>query len=213
MTTSGTGWANVLGVVLVLGAVVAVAAGPGGRFRPTLAGAGLWLLVAVPSLAQLAVPGLLDALARVPELIRAGQVWRLATSVVVQDGGAAGTASNLVLLAVVVCAAVPASGPARSWALFLGGAVAFDLVTTFAFPSTGAGNSAATYVLGCALLGLRLVRGRTSRSVTAAVVAGATGVALLVVRDAHGFAVLGGLAAGTVLAWSAPPPAPDPLTC
>ena len=144
---------------------------------------------------------------RGPELVRDGQVWRLVTSVVVQDGGIAGTVSNLVLLAVVGCAAVPAWGAARAWALFLGGAIAFDLVTTFAFPSAGAGNSAATYVLGCALLGLRLVCGRTARSVTAAVVAGAAGVLLLALRDAHGFAVLGGLAAGTVLASSAPPQA------
>lgn len=207
MTTSGTGWPGVLGVVLVIGAVVAVATGPGGRFRPTPAGVGLWLVVAAGSLIQLVVPGLLDALARVPELVRDGQVWRLVTSVVVQDGGVAGTVSNLVLLAVVGCAAVPAWGAARSWALFLGGAIAFDLVTTFAFPSAGAGNSAATYLLGCALLGLRLVCGRTARTVTAAVVAGAAGVLLLALRDAHGFAVLGGLAAGAVLASSAPPPA------
>jgi hypothetical protein len=58
--------------------------------------------VAIPSVLQPVFPPLLRVLERDPNQIEHhGQVWRVLTYVVVQDGGAVGTASNLVLLAVV----------------------------------------------------------------------------------------------------------------
>jgi hypothetical protein len=62
----------------------------------------LWLVVAIPSMPQFVFPPLLRALEREPNQIEHhGQVWRVLTYVVVQDGGVVGTVSNLVLLAVV----------------------------------------------------------------------------------------------------------------
>ena len=93
----------------------------------------------------------------------------------VQDGGVAGTVWNLVILAVVGVVAIRAWGSARGLIIFAVGVVGFNLATTFAWPSVGAGNSAATFTLTAAC-----------------------GIVLLVLRDAHGCAMLGGLVIGAL---------------
>ena len=70
-----------------------------GRTPATLA---LAALVALPSLLQLAAPALLTALQRDRDLIlRDGQLWRLVTALVVQDGGPIGLLFNLTALALL----------------------------------------------------------------------------------------------------------------
>lgn len=167
------------------------------RYRDVVWSAfGLWAVVAVPSLLQFAAPRLLHALRRDPDAIGSGQVWRLLTSVVVQDGGVGGTVFNLVILALVAVVAGRVWGVARSVAFFVVGVIVFNLITTFAFASTGAGNSAATYTLACSLAGLALVARSSRDQVITGLLVLATGVAMLALRDAHGFAVLLGVALG-----------------
>ncbi|HEV7713925.1 MAG TPA: rhomboid family intramembrane serine protease [Asanoa sp.] len=60
----------------------------------------VFVLTAVPSLLQFAFPSVLTSLQRTPA-IRDGEVWRLVTSLVVQDGGWFGTISNLFFLLLV----------------------------------------------------------------------------------------------------------------
>jgi hypothetical protein len=167
---------------------------------------GLWLVVAVPSVLQGFFPSLLTALQRDPSLVRDGQVWRLVTSVVVQDGGVVGTVFNLVVLALVALAACRIWGGATSVCFFVIGAVVFNLLMVFAFPQHGAGNSAATFTLVCSIAGLVLVRREAHDQTITAGLVPLAGVALLAIRDAHGFAVLLGVALGAVMAWVRPPP-------
>lgn len=201
---------NALGYLLVVVIALLIAGRANGDLgraltRPAPAALALWAVVAVPSILQFPFPAILDALSRRPELIADGQVWRLLTSAVVQDGGVAGTVSNLVLLYLVACAAVPLWGGLRAAGLFALAAIGFDLAATFAFPQFGAGNSAATFALAASMIAAVAVWRRQRWAGPAAVLAAAVGAGLLALGDAHGFAFLGGLALGALGASIAPP--------
>jgi membrane associated rhomboid family serine protease len=203
MSTSGGGSLNALLYLIMLACSIRAARvlldeDVGRSLRRSLpAVAAGWALVAIPSLLQNVVPALLDDLRRDPRLIGDhGQWWRLVTSGVVQDGGLAGTIFNLAILALIAPIAVRAWGAARAAAIFLCVLVAFNLSATFAWPETGAGNSAATFGLATSITGLALVgRPRPVVMVLAAATA-LDGICLLALADAHGEAVLAGLLIG-----------------
>lgn len=121
----------------------------------------LWLVVAVPSILQVPLPAVLHALERDPDKIEHhGQVWRMLTSVVVQDGGVAGTVSNLVILAIVGTTAAYVLGARTMTCVFVIGILWFNLVS-LALDQAGAGNSGATFALSTTITGFALVRGRS----------------------------------------------------
>lgn len=166
--------------------------------RPRTASAALWCLVAVPSLIQFVYPPLLTALRRDWPLIKDGQLWRLVTSMMVQDGGAVGTAFNLIILAVVLVAAQEV-WPARwAWLAFWLGGVAANLVVGPRLNPIGAGNSMATFVLATAAA--TSVLARSSRAARLPAVGALACVALMVlVGNYHGYAALVGLPIGLML--------------
>jgi membrane associated rhomboid family serine protease len=100
------------------------------------------------SIAQFVDPSLLPLFERDPGLIADGEWWRLATSLVFQDGGIAGTVSNLLFLLVLGVLAELALGPWRWLALYLAGAVAGQ-AAGYLTGTVGAGNSIAV----CGLAG------------------------------------------------------------
>ncbi|NUT41289.1 MAG: rhomboid family intramembrane serine protease [Thermoactinospora sp.] len=162
-------------------------------FKPFLTGAVL-VVTAVPSLLQFAVPGLEPALMRDPAAISGGEWWRLATALVVQDGGVFGTLFNLAFLAVLGYVAERAFGPARWLLLYVSGAVAGEAAGHL-LNDPGAGNSIALCGLAA---GLALAApGTLERSLGAfyAVVlaismlagSGTVGVILMVVLAGAGF--------------------------
>lgn len=165
----------------------------------------MWAVVAVPSLLQIVLPVLLDAFERDPALIRDGQWWRIVTSVAVQDGGLVGTAVNLAALAVVAPVAVRFWGAWRAVALFVLGQAIFDLFTAFVFPSTGAGNSAATLALAASMVGMVVTAHTSRRELWLAAGVILSGVCLIGLGDAHGLAVLTGTMLGAALATVSPP--------
>jgi membrane associated rhomboid family serine protease len=212
VSSSGGGTVNaVLYVIMLACAVRAAVALLGGDLarvlrRPPAAAVALWLVVAIPSLLQFAFPGLLRALERDPYQIRQhGQWWRLVTSAVVQDGGVAGTVFNLVILAVVGVVAIRAWGSVRGLIIFAIGVAGFDLATTFAWPSVGAGNSAATFTLAASVTGLAVVKVRDRAAVVLGAVTAGCGIFLLALADAHGSAVVGGLVIGVLVGAVSPP--------
>lgn len=115
----------------------------GGRAarRPHPVAVVLWLAVAVPSLLQLVRPQIYAALARDLVQIGHGEWWRLLTPVLVQDGGLAGTAYNLVTLALTAPAATALWRPLRAVAVFVAGALVFNLPATYVWHDAGGGNS------------------------------------------------------------------------
>jgi membrane associated rhomboid family serine protease len=211
MSTSGGGTVNALLYLVMLACSVRAARvlldqdlGQSLRRSLPMAAAG-WLIVAIPSLLQNVIPGLLHRLRREPHLIRHdGQWWRLVTSGVVQDGGLAGTVFNLAILAVIAAIAVRIWGARRAASIFLGALVAFNLAATFVFPATGAGNSAATFGLATSITGLALASRATPILMLLAGITAVDGVWLLTLSDAHGEIVLAGLLTGLGLglAWA-----------
>lgn len=103
---------------------------------------------AVVSVSGLLIPPVLRALQRTPEGLH-GEVWRWLTSLLVQDGGVAGTASNLLFLAVLGTAAEQVDWrPALLGRYLVTGLV--GQVAGVLWQPVGAGNSVAV----CGLAGL-----------------------------------------------------------
>ena len=166
--------------------------------HPRLSSVALWALVAIPSVLQVVYPPLRPWLMRDWASIRAGQAWRLLTSPVVQDGGVAGTVFNLFALGVVVMAAQEYWSAGRIWTTFWFCAVAANLAVGPVLDPVGAGNSFATFALGCAVTS-NAVLSRPARPVLASAVGVLVCVAVLAAaRDDHALACLIGMLAGAV---------------
>ncbi|WP_435277899.1 rhomboid family intramembrane serine protease [Rhodococcus yananensis] len=203
----------VLYVVLVI--VTAFVAGPDPRtdraarswwWPPPVAAVVLWTIVAIPSLIRLVFPHLLDVFVRVPDRVRDGQWWRVMTSMLVQDGGVAGTVGNLLVLGVVAIAAVRVWGWYRAVGLFVVGQLLWGLFTSFVEPSSGAGASGATFALAASVAGLWPVVGAARYLLVASGVTLVVGIGLVAWGDAHGVAVLIGMLLGAVVGTVLPPP-------
>ena len=120
----------------------------------------VFVVTAVPSLLQFAFPAVLTSLQRTPA-IRDGQVWRLVTSLVVQDGGWFGAISNLFFLLLVGSLA---ELTIRRWlwaTCYLGCGLAAEAIAV-AWQPTGGGNSIAICGAG------RRPHGRVARAPAAA---------------------------------------------
>ena len=116
----------------------------------------VFVVTAVPSLLQFAYPSVLTSLQRTPA-IRDGEVWRLVTSLLVQDGGWFGTISNLFFLLLVGSLAELVL---RRWlwaTCYLGCGLAAEAIAV-AWQPTGGGNSIAICGLAGALAVALLTR-------------------------------------------------------
>jgi hypothetical protein len=203
-TSNGSTLSTALEFIVVLCAMRAAAASRAEHAlrRPWAAAGGavlLWLVVAIPSLAQRHDSHLLSTLQRNPHLIRHHHQWyRLITYAVTQDGGTTGTVFNLVLLAVVAVIAAQLGAPVRTIVIFALCAVGFASVATWVWPTTGAGNSGATLGLAASVVGIALTSVRLSRAavVLAALCTVAAGVITLLDKDEHGAGILIGFAVG-----------------
>lgn len=153
----------------------------------------LLLLVGLPSVAQFAFPVVLEALQRDPQAIRHGQLWRLLTSMVVQDGGVIGTVSNLAILTMIALPAGRVWGLVRGLGWFIGLGLILNLMATW-FNIAGAGNSGATIALAGVTVARCGLGDRGGRLL--ALLCLVSAVATLVFGDPHGIAMILGLAAG-----------------
>jgi membrane associated rhomboid family serine protease len=168
------------------------------RRRPPLATCCALLVIGTMSLLQLtAFPALLAALQRDPTGLAHGQLWRLGTSLTVQDGGWPGTVFNLTILAVVGVTAESLWSRPRWWLIALTAGIGAQFWGLVVQPS-GAGNSVLVFGLAASLHVLALRYGAKPSRVLAVLGLG-TAVALLVGRDVHGGAALIGAVVSAVL--------------
>lgn len=182
--------------------------GAGTRLWPlNLWAVATWAVVAVPTMLQVTVwPGLFQAGMRRAASVEDGQVWRVVTSMTLQDGWTAGAVFNLSILAVTVVLAGPVLAGWRFPAVFVAGGVLANLATILTHGPDGAGSSMATMVT--VVVGCLLVRGASRppgqggspvlRWLPVAGIAVAATV-LVVGADEHGWAVVIGLVLGAAL--------------
>lgn len=159
----------------------------------------VWLAVAVPSLLQIPYPQFYVALHRdSAAVLDGGQWWRLATAILVQDGGVPGTISNLILLALALLACLTLWGRGGTVLTFVRLGVFLNLAAVAAGAEDGGGNSGATLPLIASLppLAFAVLPGSRGRPVAGVVITAAAAATLLVVGDGHGVAVGIGLLLG-----------------
>lgn len=155
----------------------------------------LFCTVAIPSLLQFPFPGVLHALRRDEHLIlHHGQIWRVLTSLTVQDGGVGGTIFNLFFLAWFLVLASSLLGDRNLLLLFLCGGLVGELVG-LRWQPIGGGNSVGNLGMAGGILALALLRGRPVNRVLA-VIGIALGIVLLAERNIHGAALLAGVVVG-----------------
>ncbi|HEY5857204.1 MAG TPA: rhomboid family intramembrane serine protease [Aldersonia sp.] len=128
----------------------------------------VFAITLVANLSQVPFPVILTSLQRTPA-IRDGELWRLFTSLLVQDGGWVGTISNLTFLLLVGAVAERVLTRWLWLACYLGGGLTGQFVG-LAWQPIGGGNSIAICGLAGALA-VVLLRGGAAPPWTPAVVA------------------------------------------
>src|SRR6185312_8068668 len=131
------------------------------------------------------------------QILHHGEVWRLVTSLAVQDGGVAGTVFNLLLLVWIATLAKTLLGERALLLLFGVGALTGELIG-LRWQPIGGGNSVANLGMAGGILALALLRGSNLLIRLLAVVGVALGAVLLLQRNIHGPALLAGVAMGLV---------------
>jgi membrane associated rhomboid family serine protease len=188
-----------LAFVCVIGAGIRVVIGGGGRFAfplTTLILAAVTLLVSVAgNLDQ----GILDSLDRNRDQLTSGEIWRIFTPLFVQDGGWAGTASNIIALLFVGTITETVFNRKILLLTYFTAGIASEVAAYTIFQHQGyAGNSVA--ILG--LTGLCLIN-FVSRPETVIRVLAATGLlagtVLLATGNLHGIGFAVGVAVGAAL--------------
>jgi rhomboid protease GluP len=194
------------GLLAALYAIVLATAFAASRVRPLAAPArAKWpwattialIIVGIPTLAQFTVaPMLLENLERNWTLIARGQVWRLLTSLVVQDGGLVGAIFNLVALAAIGVAAEFVWGAKRWTTIALAAGLGAQFWGKIVQP-VGGGNSVAVFGLAASVAVLAVLQGAgMQRLLGLFSLLGAA--VLLAVGDIHGGAASIGALLGLV---------------
>jgi membrane associated rhomboid family serine protease len=122
-----------------------------GPFR-AVATAAAFVLIAVPSLLELKIaPGMLAAMKRSGMSTGLAEPWRIVTALLVQDGGWAGMAFNLTILAWIGIQAESAWGVGRWTLIAMCSGIGVQAWGWLVQP-VGAGNSVLAYGLAASLL-------------------------------------------------------------
>jgi membrane associated rhomboid family serine protease len=154
---------------------------------PVLTLAFFSVIAAFSGIQLMIAPGLLPLLMRNRSRVGSGQPWRLATSLLVQDGGWTGAAFNLVGLLAIGTIAERTLGRLR-WAAIGTTSVAAAQMFAFLWQPTGAGNSVLNFGLAGAVSAACLVMWPSRHSFIPAIVASASFALLFAARDIHGVA-------------------------
>lgn len=125
-------------------------------WRPPLALLIAFAMTAGLSILQFPFPAILDALRRDRGRLLDGQVWRLVTPLFVQDGGAAGTVFNLLVLVIPGVLGTMLLDWRRWLLLYFGTGIASEIVAYTWLRQGFAGNSIANFGVAAGLIVLAL---------------------------------------------------------
>ncbi len=151
--------------------------------------------------AQSVFPAVRGALERSPS-IEHGEIWRLLTTLFVQDGGVVGFGFNLSFLLAVGVFAEQHFSRARWLTIYFVGALAAELIA-LSWKPYGGGNSVADLALAGALT-VRAVNWKQHLAAIIAAIGLAAGATLLAIRDIHGVGYAAGVAIALLLARKRP---------
>jgi membrane associated rhomboid family serine protease len=165
------------------------------RWRVPVATVVLFFVISTPSILQFFYPDILSSLMRNASAVRSGEWWRLATAIMVQDGGIGGTVFNLLGLLVAGTFAEHVWGT-RHFVLLVIGGVAVSEVVAFTWQPLGAGNSVVNLSLAGSLCAVCLPRHRMPGGRIIASLALLAFAGLLALRDVHGPAAASGFLIG-----------------
>ena len=118
--------------------------------RLPVATAVVFVVTATTSILGLVIPGMLEGWQRTPQGLQ-GDWWRSFTALLVQDGGVAGTISNLAFLLVLGVVAEQVLGAGRWLVCYFGAGLVGELAG-YLWQPRGAGNSVAICGLAGALI-------------------------------------------------------------
>lgn len=203
MDTSGTGFASILLYLVVLALFVQIAIRvlprPLAERRFPWTALGLTLIIGIPSLLQFAWPGIGAALSRHPDAtIHHGEWWRVLTAVLAQDGGLVAAIFNLIVVALVTCMSEWIWGSWRTITVFLGTSIVVNLLAlTWNAPGGGSSFASDGLLMGIAGFGFLVSANIIVRA--CAIASTVIAIILVAMGDAHGLAMLIGVAAGVVL--------------
>lgn len=158
-------------------------------------------LVALPSLLQIPFPALFSWLSGQPDLfIHYHEYWRLVTAMLVQDGGVIGTLFNLISLILIVPLADTIWGWKKTILIFFASGIVLDALSIL-FGAVSSGSSGATFTLATSIAGAYILLNRPSALYLLALFPVVIGLALTMLGNAHGYAMLAGVLIGLLLAW------------
>lgn len=182
-----------LSSAFVAGVMARHASGQRGFARIPVLTLVCFTVVATFSFAQLtAAPGLLPLLMREGSRVASGEIWRLGTSLLVQDGGWVGVTFNLVgLLGIGTVAELMLDR--SSWVAVATVSVAAAQILALRWQPMGAGNSILNFGLAGAICAVCLTTWPPKHALAPAIVASACFVALLATRNLHGIAGVTGI--------------------
>jgi rhomboid protease GluP len=158
----------------------------------------LLFVVGIPSTYQFFNPALLTLLQRDFARFMQGEWWRLGTSLVVQDGGIAGTSFNLVSLLLVGVLAEQFWGSLAVLLIFFTGGIVGQFAG-FAWQPVGAGNSVANFALAGSILAACLLRKPDRLVLVIALATMSVYVVLIGLHDIHGIAAAAGVCLALIL--------------
>ena len=154
-------------------------------------------VIGIISAVQLAIaPALMRMLMREATLVHSGEVWRLATSLLVQDGSWSGAAFNLAGLAAIGVVTERTLGRLH-WLAVAAISVASAQLLALRWQPVGAGNSILNFGLAGGVCAASLARSR--RALVPAAMASTCFVLLLAARDIHGVAGVTGMVVESLL--------------
>ena len=161
---------------------------------------GVLLVTGIFTALQFPFPGVLEALRRNPHALMTGEWWRIVTPLLVHSDGWSQIIFNFAAIAVFGVLVERIFGH-WWWLLFyLVGGIAGE-ISGYAWDPFGAGASVGLFGLLGALLVWQILSLHAPRARIAAIIGLATMVALLVLRDIHGYATLAGVCLASLLLW------------
>ena len=160
----------------------------------------LLLIVGTPTILQFIFPSILPLFERNRDRVLSGELWRMVTALVFQDGGINGAIFNLVGLFFIGMIGETVWGSRRLFTIFWFGGVCSEIVGLFWQP-IGAGNSIANLSIAASIVAWCIVNCRRLPVIVLAILTIGSYLGLFLLKDIHGAAGFIGLALGFGLLW------------